>query len=310
MVLIIFCLPFNNVNVIATHPKIDSNKAINYYYRHNLETNTTIKISTEQLPNQVDLSVKTSVTEKSYNCFNSPEYVPEHLSKDIPSETDNRALLGSWTEINPATSGEYRNTVYISYTRNGQRRRASGFMIGPAAVATAGHALYSDGHYATNIVITPAKANDSAPYGSANGVFTMLPVEWTDDEDSNYDWGIIELSSNIGDNVGWLGLETKTSSYNNKSIRASGYPGKVGGQSKYTLYRTTGTICSSATHLLYSDDTNLSGGMSGGPLYYYNSNYGYTAIGIIIADTSSRNIFVRFDSILYDVLLSYRNFRA
>ncbi len=77
--------------------------------------------------------------------------------------------------------------MYISYTKNNKSCRASGFMIGPAAVVTSGHVLYSNGNYATNITVTPAKAGSSSPYGSAEYSGVVVNSEWVDNGNTNYD---------------------------------------------------------------------------------------------------------------------------
>ncbi len=247
---------------------------------------------------------------KDSEILSTAEYVPEHLS--IETKLQSTATpKGSMVEINPATGGQYRNTVYISFKRNNQNYRASGFMIGPAAVVTSGHVLYSGGNYSTNIVVTPAKANSSAPYGTAEYSGVVVNSEWADNGNSNYDWGIIELETNMGDNVGWLGLETKTTSYNNKAIMANGYPGKVNNQPKQTMYKTNGTITSSNTYTLLSNNTPGAKGMSGGPVYYYKSEGGYTAIGLVMGATSNGDTaFIRITRNLFDLLSSYINYRA
>ncbi len=91
---------------------------------------------------------------------------------------------------------------------------------------------------------------------------------------------------------------------------ANGYPGKVNGETKYTMYRTSGTICSSKTYKLFSDDTNTIDGMSGGPLYYYNSDTGYTAIGLVRGAEDGKNCFIRFTRSVFDLLSSYVDYRA
>lgn len=138
---------------------------------------------------------------------------------------------------------------------------------------------------------------------------------WTDDNDAEYDWAIIELNSNIGDSVGWLGLRYQGSSYNNTSISINGYPSTVDGNTTRIMYRSDGTISSSYTRLLRSTDTNLIGGMSGGPVYIYSSSSGYTAIaiatsGVTTSSDSKYNRFVRITQDVYNDLVEYRSVRV
>lgn len=309
IIISLFCLTFNCINVTAesSNNSLDNNQI---YYHYDAKTNKVTQFTHKELKERNSPLKSTSISSEDTDVLSIPEYVPEHLPREVPSQPEERVLLGSWTEINPATSGQHRNTVYISYRKNGNNCRASGFMIGPAAVVTSGHVLYSGGNYATNIVVTPARADSSTPYGSAEYSGIVVNSDWVDDGNSNYDWGIIELETNIGDNVGWLGLETKLTSYNNQSIKINGYPGEVKGETKQTMYRTSGTICSSKTYKLLSDDTNTIDGMSGGPLYYYSSDTGYTAIGLVKGAENGKNSFIRFTRSLYNLLVSYRDYRA
>ena len=307
IIISLLLLPFNCLKVLATQTIDESNRLLEYY-RYDAKTNEVSKLTHTQICNRNSPLKHFSSFNNNTETLNTEEYIPEHLSTQVPSTIEPR---GSMVEINPATGGQYRNTVYISYKKNNEILRASGFMIGPAAVVTSGHVLYSDGKYATNIVVTPARANSSSPYGSAEYSGVLVNSEWVEATNSDYDWGIIELETNIGDNVGWLGLETKTTSYNDKSIMANGYPKEVNNVIKHTMYRVNGTISSSGTYVLFSSDTPGVGGMSGGPVYYYKSGNGYTAIGLVMGKSSSgKTMIIRFTRSLYDLLVSYRDYRA
>lgn len=243
-----------------------------------------------------------------------PYYAPEGLIEDHLPAISQRHLLGSWTAINPATSAPYRTTVYIQCQRGDTTYRASGFMIGPCAVATAGHVIYNiaSGEYIEDAVVFPARANTTNPYGSATAASFVIPAEFSEDGNNNYDWGIIELESNIGDTVGYMGLATKTSTYNGTSISLTGYPATVSGNTTRIMYRSDGTISNSSTYTLSSTDTNAFNGMSGGPVYVYKSDKGYTAIAIISRGNNSgtKNIFTRITREVFDLFGTYRNIRV
>lgn len=309
IIISLFCLSFNCTAVTAESSSNNLNEN-QIYYRYDAKTNKVTQFTYAELEERNSPSNSKMLSSENSDILSSPEYVPECLSHDVTSQLEERNLLGSWTEVNPATSGQHRNTVFITYKKGEKNYRASGFMIGPAAVVTSGHVLYSNGNYATHIIVTPAKANNSAPYGSAEYNGVVVNSDWVDDGNTDYDWGIIELETNIGNSVGWLGLETKSSSYNSKSIKVNGYPSRVNGETSLTMYRTSGTICSSKTYKLLSDDTNIINGMSGGPLYYYNSDTGYTAIGLVRGAENGKNSFIRFTKSLYNLLVSYRDYRA
>lgn len=255
----------------------------------------------------------------------SPEYSVNVSNEDLKIEANTRHLLGTWNPINPATNGRYRNTVYITADTANGTIRGTGFMIGPSAVVTAAHMVYNiefgGDNYIESGSVFPAHADNSNPYGSSNIIGVVVYDAWTDDNECEYDWAIIELDSNIGDNVGWLGLRYQESSYNGTSISINGYPKYVDidndGHNEITqiMYRSDGKISSSYTRLLNSTDTNTNGGMSGGPVYIYSSNSGYTAIAIATGGGSTLsgstfNIFVRITKDVYNDLVEYRSIRV
>ncbi len=258
--------------------------------------------------------IKTNTQQQEYReqgAESVPEFVPDGLSSNPPTNISARLLLGEWEAVNNATNGQYRNTVHLAVSKGGKTYQATGFMIGPNAVATCGHVIYSNSNYATNIVVTPARANNSTPYGTANATHYVMSTGWIDDGDSEYDWGIILLDSNIGESVGYLGLRWQSASYNNTNIIINGYPGTVGNNTNNKImHYSTGKISSSATRILYSNNTNLDEGASGGPVYFYSSSSGYTAIAIAMGATSTSNAFVRITEELYDIFVSYRNSRV
>lgn len=229
-------------------------------------------------------------------------------------EPSPRHLLGSWTKINsPRVSAQYRSTVYITYTKNGLSSTATGFMIGPRAVATNGHVLYDPEHniYASNLVVYPAYSNSLTPYGSANATAYIMNEGWTDEHSSEYDWAVIELDSNIGDSTGYLGLRWQAASYNGTEFMSNGYPYEVDGYDNYHMYRSTGYVTSTTDRKLYSTGTNSIDGMSGGPAYIETEG-DYVAIALISGGTEdgTKNAYVRITQEVFDLFVSYRNDRA
>lgn len=246
---------------------------------------------------------------------NTSEYVPQGLESEPPSNIQPATVFNdNWTEINPATGGQYRNTVYLIIETENGGYRGTGFMIGPNSVATCGHCIYNTkyggNNWATSVTVVPARANSSYPYGSATATNLEVGGNWANGADINDDWGVIRLNSNIGNNVGWLGLKTQTASYNGTSVKVNGYPGKVGGVTKYTMYRASGTVTTSLDRMLRSTNINNTGGMSGGPMYIYSSEYGYQAIAFTRGETSSYNSYVRLDSWIFNKFKSYINLSA
>lgn len=302
-----YTLVFTTFNVSATNTI--SSKKSSTKLRFDMATRTVQEVDDDLV------SETESYTSRTFDGEYSPEYSVDSLDND--SIINPQYLLGNWDAINPATGGQYRNTVFILVTApNGSSHAGTGFMIGPSAVATAAHVVYNTNFGGDNYIesgkVYPAFADGSTPYGSAAITEIVLYNAWTEDHDIEYDWAIIELNSNIGNNVGWLGLKYQSDSYNGTSISINGYPSTVNGNLNRIMYRSDGTITGSYTRLLRSTNTNLFEGMSGGPVYIYSSNSGYTAIAIATSAVktssgSKYNRFVRITQEVYTELIKYRN---
>ena len=318
--LLIFSLVFLSVGsktVSAT--SVESNndivtelKSVGRYHR-NMNTGevpyTTVNL-TELSQKAIDMGYKNSI----------PCDIPDlqiDSTKLLDDNLSAKATTGTLTKINPATGGQYRNSVCLLIRKNGATYIGSGFMIGANTVATCGHCLYSYissvGSYvwADSIQVIPAKANNSYPYGYAWATEIIAPEEWLDDHNTNFDWGIIRLDENL--NVGKLGLKTQASSYVGTSVMGNGYPGQINGASNTYMYRYNGTVNSNTSYILKSDalsNPDNGKGMSGGPTYIYSSSTGYTAIALIRGGDSSSVKSVRITNDLYNEFLSYRNLTA
>ncbi len=270
---------------------------------------------------RVEIDPNISKRNSSYNtvtedCMESKGYHPitDELLPTKVATASARSLAGTWTAITTTTVAAYQNTVYIKVKDiNDNWYRGSGFMIGPNAVATAGHLLYDieDKHgFVVEAKVYPGRTGNTIPYGEVTASTFSVANQYVESENSNYDWGIIELDSNIGYTVGWMEIKTQTSSYNGTAIRTNGYPAEVDGERTRIMYRSNGTISNTYTYRLKSTNTKSTNGMSGGPLYIKQNDV-YKIIGILTqGDGVSTTMFIKIDSTVYSVLILYRNITA
>ncbi len=251
--------------------------------------------------------------------LNSPSYDPRNETLDFDNILprfikDNRVKIPK-----PQDNARYCTTVYITATtaKGNGVCRASGFMIGPNAVATAGHVLFDkegfggDG-WITSATITPAKNTLEEPcFGSADAIAYQCGGDWARKSDYNDDWGIIILNKNIGYDAGLMGKHSQSSAYSSDTVAYfNGYPKYVGGGSKeqFDLYTSFGSISSSESKKLHSENIYMSKGDSGGPCYIISKTYGYQAIGIASYTVAAKDnpsllyetVYRRIDKALYD----------
>ena len=97
-----------------------------------------------------------------------------------------------------------------------------------------------------------------------------LPVEESEDEE--YDWAVLELEDNIGDQTGWLGFGWTSADMTGTEVTISGYPGEY----QYYQYEMSDEITRCTTNKLFYNVIDTSGGQSGSPIYTSS----YVAYGI------------------------------
>lgn len=159
----------------------------------------------------------------------------------------------------------WRSIVYLS-TNQGQ---CTGFMLSRDVVVTAGHCVY-EGGWVTSYRAVPGKNGTSEPYGSCSGGIADVwtTANWISTGSPDHDYGLIKLTCDIGNSVGWFGWWYNTAeNLTNQHLYVEGYPG----DKPYATMWWDGDPISSQTanRLFYQIDTF--NGQSGSPIYHYNS---------------------------------------
>jgi glutamyl endopeptidase len=159
----------------------------------------------------------------------------------------------------------WRAIAHLSTNQGG----CTGFMLSRDVLVTAGHCVYHGG-WVTSYRVAPGKNGSAEPYGSCSGgiadVWTTYNYISTGSVD--YDYGLIKLTCDIGNTVGWFGWWYNTGeNLVNQYFYVEGYPGdKPYGTNWWDGdYATQQT----ASRLFYWNDT--APGQSGSPIYHYNS---------------------------------------
>lgn len=157
----------------------------------------------------------------------------------------------------------------------------TGVLVGDNILLTAAHLVYNANGKFEEILAYPGFYNNNYPYGTAEVSRLILPTGWTENCDytttdeelatHDYDWAIVVLNTNIGNNSGWLSVKKYDNYLNLFNLNATiiGYPSTVndGQTDVYGLYQYTSSgIIDTAysKRIEYTIDT--SSGESGAPI--------------------------------------------
>jgi glutamyl endopeptidase len=188
---------------------------------------------------------------------------------------------------------------------NGATGGCTGWFIGPKAVMTAGHCVYSSasGGWASQIEVIPGMRGATRPYGSMIGTSFRSVTGWTQNSDPNYDYGCIILPSpTLGNQVGYFGFAALTdASLQNLLVNNSGYPGdKPFGTQWFNAGRVTNVT---AQKIYYMLDTY--GGQSGSSTWRYLNGERH-AVGIH-AYGGCPNSATRIVTAVFNNMMTWRN---
>jgi V8-like Glu-specific endopeptidase len=158
----------------------------------------------------------------------------------------------------------------------------TGCFIGPNVVLTAGHNLKNSqlGGNASEVHVFPGLDGDlSQPElptcVAAHKVFT---TEWENREDDAYDYGVLLLPTDLGNDVGWLAIaKYADGDLRGLGVNSAGYPNDCplvsAGQcpAPYTvMYLQHANVTRVEPQNLYYTDMLMTPGNSGSPLFVYD----------------------------------------
>ena len=138
----------------------------------------------------------------------------------------------SFTEMTKVTGTEaypYSAAVKLLMRFGSSWYVASGAMIDPMNVLTAGHCVFDHGGtnaFADEMIVTPAYVSSVGPFGTANGVRMRSWTGWTTKGSFDHDIGLIELDRPVGALCGWhgYGYSDSPSFFTGGSFFCPGYP--------------------------------------------------------------------------------------
>lgn len=162
----------------------------------------------------------------------------------------------------------------------------TGFLVGPNMMLTAAHVLYNDenNNELRNFTVYPGYNHGilqiyDKTFSSGWQAIYRSSI-WLETHDPEYDWALVELKEDLGNQLGWYGIINYNSGtfLDNLKVDMLGYPDQL--DNAKVQYYTTGNIIEvSDKHFIVS--MGNSHGMSGGPITPNSGDYEFYAAGII-----------------------------
>ena len=167
--------------------------------------------------------------------------------------------------------------------------RGTGFLIGPRAVATAGHCVYlhNQGGWARKIEVIPGSNGPTKPYGSVESSQLRSVGGWVNSRRPESDYGCVVLEQGAfgGHNLGSFGVGALSpQDLVAKPAVLAGYPGDKPFAELWGMARKIKTV----GPLTLGYDIDTVGGQSGAPVYI-KRNGSRTVVGIHNYGSSSGN---------------------
>lgn len=209
-------------------------------------------------------------------------YNPLNLPAQNADTNDNIHMLDSFFHKVPETIiFPYIVTCKIDSITSG----GTGFLVGPNMMLTAAHVLYDtdNNNQIRNFTVYPGYNHGilqlyDKQYSSGQQAIYRSSI-WLETHDEQYDWALVELKEDLGNQLGWNGIKEYDSGafLNNLKVNILGYPDKF--DNAKVQYYTTGNINKVADRYFLVSMGNWHG-MSGGPITPESGEYEFYAVGI------------------------------
>jgi V8-like Glu-specific endopeptidase len=181
----------------------------------------------------------------------------------------------------------------------------TGWLVSPRVLLTAGHCVYmaDEGGWVTQIEVIPGRDADSRPFDSAVATDFRSVTGWTQDHNSDYDYGAILLPADkrYGDQLGWFGYASRADDYlRGITLNLAGYPGDGGpaGIDGTQWYHSRGVRDVFEKQITYEIDTY--GGQSGAPVWEMTAEGNRYGVAVHTWGTTVNNGGTRITSDVFD----------
>ncbi len=250
-------------------------------------------------------------------------YIPRgesYILKESSFAAPNRAkysvtdVEASMQKVNNTFVFPHKQTCRVTFKKsNGETSNGTGSLIGPNILLTCAHCIYDpDNNNALYSDWTAYPGYNDHQYiqGKANHIRVYVSSRWMESHSAKYDWVICILNSDLGNHIGWLGLQSygQNSHLSNVEVKALGYPSDVNLGFDYNArfqYETNGNVKSVYdTYFTYSGLT--AGGFSGGPVLR-TSDYRIAGVHQGLSKEGGDPVGVRISQAMVDLVNSLHN---
>jgi V8-like Glu-specific endopeptidase len=214
--------------------------------------------------------------------------------------TDDRVRISQTTAV------PWRRICALRITfPSGATYRGTGFLIGPRAVATAGHCVYlhNQGGWARRIQVIPGANGSATPYGQSESTTFRSVGGWVTGRKPEYDYGCVVLSAGAfgGQTLGQFGFAAfDPPALLAQSAVLAGFPGDKPFAELWGMARRIKTV--TARTLVY--DIDSMGGQSGAPVYIKRNGQRYV-VGIHNYGAAEGNSATRVTQSVYQRLQAW-----
>jgi V8-like Glu-specific endopeptidase len=195
--------------------------------------------------------------------------------------------------------------------KNNKKFVGTGFYIGKATIATAGHCVYmaDQGGWAKSIEVSPGCNGTDKPFGSCMAAKLRSNAGWTTNNQRIHDYGAIIVPSDFtfGTQQGFFGFASlPKEQLQGKALSVVGYPSDGGpDRVRNTLWSHTRNA-TGITDTVISYDIDTVGGQSGSPLYVVQNGQAIV-VGIHTNGSATANSATRLRP---DVFENFKKWKA
>lgn len=259
----------------------------------------TIKMYTADLEANEELVVEIPISSDPDVLDTEGYCPPDQISPNIIIDDDSRIRVPDiFMQFKPASCV---GVVYAEFD-NADDKFGTGTLFGPNDVVTAAHVLVDDnGNLADAVYFYLAVNGDIEMHTRYTARNIQVPDAFIDNRNTANDWGIFELSNNVGNYSGYLGWTTNCSV--GEHVQIYGYPDD---KPDYEMWFAGDYITAVGSSTInYNVDTVA--GESGAAVINSQDASNQQIVAIHRGGQTSSNIGKKVDSALASVLSNLRN---